>query len=63
MSGEVPRWRENGFRQGMMLFDYPGYGKSGGTPSERGCYSAGESALHWLHETKRVAPGGIILTP
>src|SRR5437764_11062916 len=31
-------------RMGVLLFDYPGYGRSGGTPSEAGCYAAGEAA-------------------
>jgi fermentation-respiration switch protein FrsA (DUF1100 family) len=35
----------------VLLFDYPGYGKSGGKPSEEGCYAAGEAAYHWLWKT------------
>ena len=32
----------------VLIFDYPGYGKSGGTPSEQGCYDAGAAAVTWL---------------
>lgn len=41
-----------GLRQALgvsiLAFDYPGFGKSHGSPSERGCYAAGETALAWL---------------
>lgn len=33
---------------GVLVYDYPGYGRSGGSPSERGCYAAGDAALAWL---------------
>ena len=33
---------------GMLLIDYPGYGKSTGTPSEPGLYAAGKAAFSWL---------------
>lgn len=32
----------------VFIFDYPGYGKSGGRPSEAGCYAAAEAAYDWL---------------
>jgi fermentation-respiration switch protein FrsA (DUF1100 family) len=28
----------------VLIFDYPGYGKSGGTPTEAGCYAAADAA-------------------
>ena len=34
----------------VLIFDYPGYGKSEGTPSERGCYDAGAAAVTWLSD-------------
>jgi fermentation-respiration switch protein FrsA (DUF1100 family) len=33
---------------GLFLIDYPGYGKSTGTPSEAALYAAGRAALAWL---------------
>jgi fermentation-respiration switch protein FrsA (DUF1100 family) len=33
---------------GLLLVDYPGYGKSSGSPSEDGLYAAGRAALGWL---------------
>ncbi|HEY1189050.1 MAG TPA: alpha/beta hydrolase [Gemmata sp.] len=46
---------------GVLLFDYPGYGKSAGKPSEGGCYAAGEGAYKWLTEEQRIAPSRVIL--
>ncbi len=32
----------------VLIFDYPGYGRSEGEPSEAGCYAAGDAACDWL---------------
>ena len=32
----------------VLIFDYPGYGASTGTPSEAGCYEAADAAYEWL---------------
>lgn len=34
----------------VFIFDYRGYGRSGGKPSERGLYADGEAALAYLRE-------------
>jgi fermentation-respiration switch protein FrsA (DUF1100 family) len=31
-----------------LVFDYPGFGKSEGSPTEAGCYAAAEAAYAWL---------------
>ncbi len=53
------------FRQalgaGVLLFDYPGYGKGSGTPTEEGCYAAGEAAFQWLTDEQKITPDRIIL--
>ena len=38
----------------VLIFDYPGYGKSEGKPNEARCYDAAEGAIAWLrkHEGK-----------
>lgn len=46
---------------GVLLFDYPGYGKSTGSPNEGGCYAAGEAAFKWLTDEQKVPPNRIIL--
>ncbi|HEX3171959.1 MAG TPA: alpha/beta fold hydrolase, partial [Burkholderiales bacterium] len=45
----------------VLLFDYRGYGKSGGHPDEEGTYRDAEAA--WLHlaATRNVAPRDIVM--
>lgn len=35
-------------RYGVLMFDYPGFGMSGGKPTEENMYSSTEAALSWL---------------
>jgi len=44
----------------FLLFDYRGYGKSQGRPSEHGLYLDGEAAYRHLVEQLAVAPGRIV---
>jgi fermentation-respiration switch protein FrsA (DUF1100 family) len=60
LNGRVYRWRES-LGRAVLLYDYPGYGKSSGRPSEGGCYAAGEAALRWLIENQGVPVGEVIL--
>lgn len=46
-SGDIRNIRD-GLGQSVLIFDYPGFGKSGGTPSEVGCYAAADAAYGWL---------------
>ncbi len=43
------------------MFDYPGYGKSGGKPTEAGCYAAGEASYKWLTDTAKIPANRIVL--
>lgn len=43
----------------VLIFDYPGYGKSTGRPTEKGCYAAADAAYDWL--TQKVRPERILL--
>jgi hypothetical protein len=45
----------------VLIIDYPGYGKSGGSPSEAGCYAAGDAAYAWLTGNKNIAGKNIVL--
>jgi fermentation-respiration switch protein FrsA (DUF1100 family) len=47
--------------ESILIFDYPGYGKSGGKPSEAGCYAAADAAYDWLVEKQQVLPENILL--
>ncbi len=46
---------------GVLLFDYPGYGKSTGRPTEQGCYASGDAAYKWLTDEAKIAPHRVIL--
>jgi fermentation-respiration switch protein FrsA (DUF1100 family) len=46
---------------GVLVFDYPGYGKSGGSPSERGCLAAADVYWTWLTLTAQIPPRRIVL--
>lgn len=57
--GIIAALQQRGFS--VLIYDYPGYGKSTGTPDEAGCYAAGEAAYRWLTDAQRVAPADIVL--
>ncbi len=45
----------------VFIFDYRGYGKSGGEPSEKGTYLDVEAAWDYLVENRQADPAGIII--
>lgn len=45
----------------VFIFDYRGYGKSVGSPSERGTYSDAEGAWNYLAHTMGISPQRIIV--
>jgi fermentation-respiration switch protein FrsA (DUF1100 family) len=49
----IPSWHRYG-QVPVLIFDYPGYGKSAGKPSEAGCYAAAEAAYEWLVQNKGI---------
>jgi fermentation-respiration switch protein FrsA (DUF1100 family) len=59
-AGAVARWQQE-LDVSVLIFDYPGYGRSDGAPSEVGCYAAGEAAWRWLTDGGRAAPEDVIL--
>ncbi len=44
-----------------LLFDYRGYGRSSGTPSESGTYLDAQAAWRYLTENEKIAPAQIVL--
>jgi fermentation-respiration switch protein FrsA (DUF1100 family) len=54
------RWRQE-LGLAVLIFDYPGYGKSGGSPNEAGCYAAADTAYNWLTIVGKVAPEHVLL--
>lgn len=59
-AGNVWRWRD-GVGRAVLIYDYPGYGKSTGSPHEASCYAAAEAAHAWLVEEQGVAPEEVLL--
>ena len=39
-----------GLNASVLIFDYPGFGRSSGMPSEAGCYAAADAAYEWLRK-------------
>lgn len=46
---------------GVLLFDYRGYGRSEGTPSERRMYQDGQAALNYLLNIQKIPPQQLVL--
>ena len=44
----------------VFIYDYRGYGRSDGTPSEKGIYHDGLAAYDYLVEQRKIPPGRII---
>ncbi|HPC17153.1 MAG TPA: alpha/beta hydrolase [Candidatus Hydrogenedentes bacterium] len=45
----------------ILLFDYGGYGRSTGRPSESRLYEDGRAAWRWLTEARKIPPRNIVL--
>ncbi len=51
----------NRLKLNTLVFDYRGYGRSEGSPSEQGTYTDAEAAYRYLTQEKGIAPDTIIL--
>jgi pimeloyl-ACP methyl ester carboxylesterase len=58
--GNQRRW-QLWVKHAVLVYDYPGYGRSGGRPSESACYAAAEAAFAWLTRTKGVPEREVVL--
>jgi len=47
--------------QSVLIFDYPGYGRSDGQPTEAGCYAAADAAYDWLTQTRKAPADRLLL--
>ena len=47
--------------RGVLLYDYPGYGKSDGRPDEAGCYAAAEAGFQYLAVERGIVESEIVL--
>ena len=53
--------RLRSFGVNVLIFDYRGYGKSDGSPTEANCYADARRAWRWLTEERGVPPEKIII--
>lgn len=51
----------NALGYSVLVYDYPGYGLSTGTPTERGVYDAADSAYAFLTEKQGLVPSDILV--
>jgi uncharacterized protein len=58
--GSIVKLR-NSLNTSVLIVDYPGYGKSQGSPTEQGCYHAADAAYDWLRAEKKISPRKISL--
>jgi fermentation-respiration switch protein FrsA (DUF1100 family) len=58
--GLVDRWQRE-TNQAVLLIDYPGFGRSEGSPSEASCFAAADAAYDWLTHDLGVSPRRILL--
>ena len=45
----------------VLLYDYPGYGRSTGKPSERGCIASADAGFDWIVKAQGVTPEQVVL--
>ena len=45
----------------VLIVDYPGFGRSEGTPTEAGCYASAIAAYDWLTNEEGIAPSHIVI--
>jgi fermentation-respiration switch protein FrsA (DUF1100 family) len=56
----IANWQRE-MNSSVLIFDYPGFGKSEGKPGEAGCYAAANTAYEWLVQTKQVPPDRLLI--
>jgi fermentation-respiration switch protein FrsA (DUF1100 family) len=56
----IRHWRDE-LGRAVLIYDYPGYGRSSGSPNESSCYAAAEAAYDYVVEQKKTPPREVIL--
>lgn len=59
--GEYLAWLADKYQLNIFVFDYRGYGRSEGSPSEVGILADGDAAQKWLAERAGIKPQDIVL--
>lgn len=60
LAGHARKWRDK-FDRAVLLFDYPGFGKSDGSASELGCCKSAEAAWQWLADEKKIPADRVVI--
>src|SRR5262249_1068229 len=58
--GAIPPF-QHALNVSVLIFDYPGFGKSEGSPDEAGCYAAADAAYDWLTQIQKIPPECLLL--
>jgi pimeloyl-ACP methyl ester carboxylesterase len=45
----------------VLIYDYPGYGRSPGRADEQNCYATAEAAYQWLTDVQKIEPRRVLL--
>lgn len=56
----IRKWQQS-LNASVLIFDYPGYGKSTGSPSEAGCYESAMRAYQYLVDEKKYPANKILV--
>src|SRR5262245_8985954 len=56
----LARWADE-LGVSVLIYDYPGYGKSTGRPTEESCYAAADTMWTWLTQHEQIEPQNILL--
>jgi uncharacterized protein len=56
----IADWRKQ-LNHSVLIFDYPGFGRSEGSPDEAGCYAAANAAYQWLTQTARIPSQRVLI--
>jgi fermentation-respiration switch protein FrsA (DUF1100 family) len=59
--GRVVRELAEAVGESVLIFDYPGFGKSEGCPTEPGCHAAADAAYDWLVREQHLRPEDILI--
>jgi uncharacterized protein len=61
LMGELGAHLREALDAAVLVFDYRGYGRSEGKPTEAGCVADGQAARRWLAKRTGIAPRDVIL--
>ena len=61
LNAELAAHLRDSLQASVFMFDYRGYGRSEGKPSEDGCIADGCAAQHWLAKRMAMRPSEVVL--